>query len=110
MVRKDVEHPWPERLRPGTAARMLDVSESTFRLIWPILAAHHGLKVSGVAGPKFARGNLLGVFDRLAEKGLDIRLDKAEGLVWIGDTPHPITSSASGHSRRGRPPKSKGDT
>lgn len=108
MSSKDSQHPWPERLKPGTAARMLDVSESTFRIIWPILAAHHGLMVSGVAGPKFARGNLLAVLASLADKGLDIRLDKASGVVWIGSRSYPITSSRSGHSRRGRPPKAKG--
>lgn len=101
-------HGWPELLRPGTAAAMLDMSESSFRLVWPILSAHFGLPVHGLAGPKFRRDQLLRVVRKLTENGLSVRLDVPAGLVWIGDTSYPIRSSASGHSRRGRPPKIEG--
>jgi len=99
---------WPELLRPATAAAMLDLAESTFRAIWPTLAARHGLKVIGVCGPKFSRANILQVIDRLAEKGLDVQVDKAQGVVRIGGEEFPIKGSRSGKSGRGRPAMLKG--
>jgi len=94
---------WPELLKPATAAAMLDVSESTFRAIFPVLAARHGLKVVGFGGPKFSRSNLLDVIDRLADCELDIQVDKAGGIVRIGGEAFPIKSTRSGKSGRGRP-------
>jgi len=94
---------WPELLKPATAAAMLDVSESTFRAIFPVLAARHGLKVVGFGGPKFSRANLLDVIGRLSERELDIQVDKAGGKVRIGGEAFPIKSTRSGKSGRGRP-------
>jgi hypothetical protein len=81
----------------------LDVSESTFRAIYPHLAARHGLKILGLCGPKFSRSNLMDVIERLAEHGLDIVIDKAAGVVRIGGEEYRIRSTRSGKSGRGRP-------
>lgn len=94
---------WPELLKPATAAAMLDISPSTFRVLWPVLAAKFGLRIVGLSGPKFSRTNLLGVIDGLADQGLDLRVDKSAGVVCVGGDEYPITSSRSGKSRRGRP-------
>ena len=94
---------WPELLKPGTAAALLDISESTFRAIWPVLAARHGLRIVGLCGPKFPRADLLGVLDKLAERGLDIVVDKAARVVRMGSEEFPIGSSRTGKSARGRP-------
>lgn len=93
---------WPELLKPATAAAMLDMAESSFRAVWPVLSAFHGLRVVGFAGPKFARTNLLEVINRLSERGLSVQVDKSAGVVRIGSEEHPIRSSRSGHSGRGR--------
>ena len=100
---KSVCAAWPEVQKPSTAAAMLNLGESTFRAIYPILAARYGLKVIGLSGPKFLRSNLLEVVDRLADQGLDVRVDAAAHRVWIGDEAFPITTSRSGKSGRGRP-------
>jgi hypothetical protein len=94
---------WPDYLKPATAAAMLNLGESTFRSIYPILVARHGLKIIGLSGPKFLRSNLLEVVGRLAERGLDVRVDAAGHRVWIGHESFPITTSRSGKSGRGRP-------
>jgi hypothetical protein len=96
---------WPDLMKPSTAAAMVDVSESTWRAIWPVLAAHHGLRVVGLAGPKFRRDNVLAVIDRLRERGLNIAVDKGRGIVRIGADEFPVGSSRSGCSGRGRPRK-----
>ena len=95
---------WPELLRPATAAAMLDLSESTWRAVYPILAARYGLKIIGLAGPKFHRADVLAVVDRLADAGLDISIDKAARKVRIGSEDFTITTSSTGKSGRGRPP------
>jgi hypothetical protein len=94
---------WPELLKPATAAALLDISESTFRSIFPILAARYGLRVYGLSGPKFRRDNLLGVIESLAERQSDVVVDKAGGTVRIGADVYPIRSTRSGKSGRGRP-------
>ncbi len=94
---------WPDLLKPATAAALLDMGETTFRAIFPVLAARYGLKIIGVCGPRFVRANLLEVFERVGELGLDINVDKAAGVVKIGDESFPITNSRTGKSRRGRP-------
>jgi len=102
-----VIHPptWPELLKPATAAAMLDISESTFRAIFPVLAARHGLRILGLSGPKFLRSNVVEVMERLTDKGLDISVDHAARLVRIGGEEFRITSTRSGKSGRGRPPR-----
>ena len=106
MPKRDPSNlPWPELLKPATAAAMLDLSESTFRAAWPILAARHGLQVIGFSGPKFLRVNVLDVITHLADKGLDIRVDHARRMVCVGDDEYPIRSSRSGKTGRGRPTK-----
>lgn len=101
---------WPDMLKPATAAAMLDMSASTWRAIWPVLAARHGLKVFGVCGPKFSRVNVLQVFGSLAEKGLDLQIDRARNVVRLGNDEFPMERTATGKSgrgrgSRGRPPK-----
>lgn len=95
---------WPqELLKPATAAKLLDVSESTFRALFPVLAARHGLKVVGFCGPKFSRANLLDVIAHLAERGLDVQVNMARRIVAIGGEEIRIKSTRSGKSGRGRP-------
>lgn len=94
-------------LSMSSAAEMLDLSPSAWRAVYPVLAAHHGLKVIGLCGPKFAKSNVANVISRLAEQGLDIKLDMAGRRVHIGGNAYPITSSRSGKSGRGRPRKDK---
>jgi hypothetical protein len=84
---------------------MLDLSASTFRAVFPVLAAHHGLQIYGVSGPKFRRENLLSVMERLRERGLNIAVDKGRGVIRVGESEFPITSSRTGCSGRGRPRK-----
>lgn len=85
-----IHRPWPDWLKASTAAAMLDMSPSTWRVVWPILAARHGLKVYRLGGVKFQRANVLEVVDRLADLGLDITVDKAAGVVRIGQEEFPI--------------------
>lgn len=94
---------WPAAMKPATAAAMLDLAPSTFAALWPVLAARYGLKVIGLAGPKFPRESLLRVLDRLGEEDISITVDKARGVVRIGADEIPIRSRATGKSRRGRP-------
>jgi hypothetical protein len=94
---------WPDLLKPATAAAMLDLSESTFRAIFPALAAKYGLRVVGLGGPKFFRSNVIEVINRLAERGLDITIDKTAGVVRIGGEEYQIGSTRTGKSGRGRP-------
>jgi hypothetical protein len=84
---------------------MLDVSESTFRAIYPVLAAKYSLRVHGLGGPKFGRANLLEVVERLADRGLDVVIDKSAGVVRIGVDVYKIGSTRTGKSGRGRPPQ-----
>ena len=94
---------WPDLLKPATAARLCDMGETTFRAIFPVLAAKYGLKIIGLSGPRFLRSNLVEVIERLGEQGLDVNIDKAAGVVRIGDEEFPMTTSRTGKSRRGRP-------
>ena len=94
---------WPDALlKPGSVGALVGVSESTWRCLWPILAAHFGLHVYAVCGPKFRLTNVLEVMEHLRERGLSIVVRKADRKVHIGDQEFVIASSCSGCSGRGR--------
>lgn len=99
---------WPEWLRPRSAARMLDMSESTLRCIYPVLGAFYGLRIASISGPKLHRASLLQVLDDLAAKGLDIQVNKSTGTIRVGPKEYPIRGCR--RSRRGRPSKRDTDT
>ncbi len=102
MVNESAMACWPELMRPRTVAAMLDLSEGTFRAMYPVLAADYGLKVYGVSGPKFRRDNVLGVAERLRAEGLDLAVDKSQGVVRVGNNVYPIGNGRSGKSGRGQ--------
>ncbi len=90
----------PGRLvRPKTAAALLDVAPGTFRLIYPALVAHCGLKLYDLCGPRFDVSNLLQVAKAVGARGL--HLDRAAGVVRVGDSHYPISSSPEGRRRSG---------
>jgi len=89
--------PWPELLKPATAAAMIDMAPSTFRALLPALRAHWGVHVVDVCGPKINRMSLLGAMEKLRQDGKEIRVRKAEGTVEIGDKIY-----KSGHKRQAR--------
>jgi hypothetical protein len=92
-------------MRADTAAAMLDMSITTFRAVWPHLAARHGLKVAGFCGPKFSRKNILDVIERLLDDGIDVSYHPDRNVVCIGGKEFPIGSTRTGKSGRGRPRK-----
>ena len=81
---------FPDLMKPATAAACVDMAPSTFRAILPILAAHHGLHVYRVGGPKVSRDNLMCVLAKLRVDGKAISVNKREGIVQIGERSYPI--------------------
>lgn len=90
--------PWPELLRPATAAAMLDMAPSTFRALLPALRAHWGVHVVDVCGPKVNRMSLLAAMEKLRQDGKEIRVQKAAGTVEIGGKVY-----RNGSKRKARP-------
>ena len=74
-----VPHPSPAQWRTPPSARM--------PLLW---AAHHGLHVYRVGGPKVTRDNLMCVLAKLRVDGKAISVNKREGIVQIGERSYPI--------------------
>ena len=81
-----------------TAAAYLDMSPSTLKVLVPVLAAHYGLRVYRVAGPKISRENLDNVLLKLAVDGKDIVVRKAAREIQIGEKMYPIKPAR--HGRR----------
>ena len=78
---------------------MLDLSQSSFRMVYPALCAHFGLRIQGACGPKFWRDNLLAVMEDLRERGQDISVNTRRRVVRIGDHEYPMNGSRSGEER-----------
>ena len=76
---------WPERLSVKAAAAMLDMHPATWGKLWPVLAAHYGLKVYRTCGVKFDRRDVLAV-----TSAHTITLDKRAGVVEVDGRPHPL--------------------
>lgn len=91
--------PWPELLRPATAAAMIDMAASTFRALLPILRAFYGVHVVDVCGPKINRMSLLAAMEKLRQDGKAIRVRKAAGTVDIGGK---VYKFGNGQGRRDR--------
>lgn len=89
--------PWPGYLNMETAAAYLDCGVSTAKAIMPVLAAHFGLHVHRLAGPRVSRQSLDHVLEKLRHDGLEVTVRQAQGHVEIGDKLYPI-----GNGRRGR--------
>ena len=86
---------WPERLGVGAAAAMLDMHPATWGLLWPVLAAHYGLRVYRTCGVKFDRSNVLAV-----TAAHSIKLSRPAGFVEVDGRRHHLTERKGGRNGR----------
>ena len=84
----------PELMKVKTTAALLDMAPSTWRYLYPTLAAYYGLKVYIVCGTRFRRENVLAVMDKLENKGLEVKVYKEKREVHIGDEIYHTTGAA----------------
>ena len=82
---KKVAQRWPLLARVGTAADAIDMGQGTFSLLWPVLAAHYGLKVHRAGGTKIDLDSLMEVLGELRQQGKPIVIHKRTRTVHVGE-------------------------